>query len=94
MHAVVVGADKPGAIPDMLVNMGITIQKHISGRSAVHKTKLPALPAGTELLILFTDFLGHNVMCHFRELARLEKWIAKKPLSETAAAFARPSQSA
>jgi len=73
VHAVVVGADKLGAIPDMLANMGITIQKNITGRFAVHQRKLPALPAGTELLILFTDFLGHNVMRHFRELARLEK---------------------
>gem|GEM_PF-6518546 len=24
-------------------------------------------------MILFPDFLGHNVMRHFRELARLEK---------------------
>ena len=72
MHAVVVGADKLGAIPDMLANMGITIQKHISGRFAVHQRMLPALPAGTELLILFTDFLGHNLMRHFRDLARAQ----------------------
>ena len=31
-----------------------------------------ALPKGTQLLILFTDFLGHNVMRTFRQAAQEE----------------------
>lgn len=70
MNAVLVGADRLGNIPSTLAGMGITIAKHISGRQAGHQRRLPSLPQGTQLLILFTDFLGHNVMRHFRDLAR------------------------
>jgi hypothetical protein len=70
MNAVLVGADRLGNIPDTLAGMGITVAQHISGRQAGHQRRLPGLPKGTQLLILFTDFLGHNVMRHFRELAR------------------------
>ncbi|MBX9810234.1 MAG: DUF2325 domain-containing protein, partial [Burkholderiales bacterium] len=70
MNAVLVGADRLGNIPDTLAGMGIMITHHISGRQAGHQRRLPNLPKGTQLLILFTDFLGHNVMRHFRDLAR------------------------
>lgn len=70
MNAVVVGADRLGNIPETLSAMGISIAHHISGRHAAHQRKLPGLPRGTQLLILLTDFLGHNVMRHFRDLAR------------------------
>jgi hypothetical protein len=70
MNAVVVGADRLGNIPEALASMGIQIAHHISGRHASHQRKLPGLPRGTQLLILLTDFLGHNTMRHFREVAR------------------------
>lgn len=66
MDAVVVGADRLGNIPDQLREMGIRIAKHISGRASAHQRTLPALPRGTQLLILFTDFLNHNAMRSFR----------------------------
>ncbi|GAB2942286.1 DUF2325 domain-containing protein [Aquaspirillum soli] len=69
MNAMLVGADTLGNIPNVLQSFGITVQKHISGRNSAHQRKVDRLPAGTDLLILFTDFLGHNVMKHFRELA-------------------------
>ena len=69
MNATLVGADTLGNIPDVLQHFDITIHRHINGRNSAHQRKLQQLPAGTELLILFTDFLGHNVMRHFRELA-------------------------
>lgn len=69
MNAMLVGADTLGNIPAELDRYGITIQRHLSGRNSSHQRKLDRLPAGTELLILFTDFLGHNVMRHFRALA-------------------------
>lgn len=72
MNAVLVGADRLGNIPDTLASMGITVAQHISGRQAGHQRRPPGLPRGTQLLILFTDFLGHNVMRHFRELARCQ----------------------
>lgn len=73
MNAMLVGADTLGNIPVVLDQFGITIKRHVSGRHSAHQRKPERLPAGTELLILFTDFLGHNVMRHFRALAAEEK---------------------
>src|SRR5690606_22091650 len=48
----------------------IAIRHHISGRDPSHQKKTLQLPSGTELLILLTDFLGHNVMKTFRAAAQ------------------------
>ena len=72
MNAMLVGADTLGNIPGVLDNFGISINKHLSGRNSSHQRKVDRLPAGTDLLILFTDFLGHNVMKHFRQLANAD----------------------
>jgi hypothetical protein len=72
LNAVVVGADRLGNIPETLAAMGVHMAHHISGRHTAHQRKLPGLPRGTQLLILLTDFLGHNAMRHFRELARAQ----------------------
>ncbi|ETD73035.1 hypothetical protein V757_00545 [Pelistega indica] len=69
MNAVVVGADRLGNLPDVLKEHNIKINKHISGRDPSHQKKNLALPSGTEILILLTDFLGHNVMKSFRAAA-------------------------
>jgi hypothetical protein len=70
MSAVVVGADRLGNIPDLLRNHNIAITHHISGRDPSHQKKNLQLPSGTELVILLTDFLGHNVMKTFRNAAQ------------------------
>jgi hypothetical protein len=70
MDAVLVGADRLGNIPDVLAEFGLKIGHHITGREPKHQRSAPRLPGGTELVILFTDFLGHNVMKAFREAAR------------------------
>lgn len=69
MNALVVGADRLGNIPDMLGTLGIRIARHITGRSCAHQRTLPALPGNVQLIILFTDFLGHNVMRSYRSQA-------------------------
>lgn len=69
MNAMLVGADSLGNIPMLLDDYGIIVYRHLSGRNSSHQRKIDRLPAGIELLILFTDFLGHNVMRHFRSLA-------------------------
>jgi hypothetical protein len=69
VSAVVVGADRLGNIPDLLKGHNIAIRRHISGRDPSHQKKTLQLPSGTELLILLTDFLGHNVMKTFRAAA-------------------------
>ena len=70
VSAVVVGADRLGNIPDLLKGHNIAIRHHISGRDPSHQKKTLQLPSGTELLILLTDFLGHNVMKTFRTAAQ------------------------
>lgn len=70
VSALIVGADRLGNIPDLLRDHNIAIRHHISGRDPAHQKKAPALPSGTDLVILLTDFLGHNVMKTFRAAAQ------------------------
>lgn len=70
VSAVVVGADRLGNIPELLRGHNIAISHHISGRDPAHQKKTLQLPSGTDLLILLTDFLGHNVMKTFRAAAQ------------------------
>lgn len=69
-NAVVVGADRLGNIPHLLSEHNIRITHHVSGRDASHQRRTMQLPTGTELVILMTDFLGHNVMKAFRQAAQ------------------------
>ncbi len=69
MNALVVGADRLGNIPETLLGFGIHVAHHVSGRNASHQRKFTGLPSNTDLVILFTDFLGHNVMKSFRDAA-------------------------
>lgn len=70
MKALLVGADRLGNIPRVLIEYGISVARHVSGREPAAQRAERELPAGTELLILFTDFLGHNVMRGYRDAAR------------------------
>ncbi|PRY97537.1 hypothetical protein BCM14_1997 [Jezberella montanilacus] len=70
LRAVVVGADRLGNIPELLRGHNIHITHHISGRDPSHQKKTLQLPSGTGLVILLTDFLGHNVMKTFRQAAQ------------------------
>jgi hypothetical protein len=69
VSAVVVGADRLGNIPNLLKGHNIFITHHISGRDPSHQKRTLQLPSGTQLVILLTDFLGHNVMKTFRHAA-------------------------
>jgi len=68
-NAVIVGADRLGNIPHLLSEHNIRITHHVSGRDASHQRRTMQLPTGTEMVILLTDFLGHNVMKAFRQAA-------------------------
>lgn len=70
ISAVIVGADRLGNIPELLKVHNIKIKHHISGRDPAHQKRTLQLPAGTDVLILLTDFLGHNVMKTFRAAAQ------------------------
>jgi hypothetical protein len=69
MRATVVGGDRLGNIPQLLEARGILVTQHVSGRGA-NDQRRTTLPRGTQLLILFTDFLNHNAMRAFREAAQ------------------------
>ena len=69
MKAMVVGADRLGNIPAALEAKGINIMWHVSGRAAAEQRRPSSLPTGTQLVILFTDFLGHNAMRGMRRAA-------------------------
>ena len=69
MNAMLVGADRLGNIPAVLDEFGIRIAAHVTGRESAHQRRAADLPVGVELVILFTDFLGHNVMTRFRQAA-------------------------
>ena len=70
ISAVIVGADRLGNIPNLLREHNIAITHHISGRDPSHQKKTLQLPTGTQMVILLTDFLGHNVMKTFRNAAQ------------------------
>ena len=69
MQATVVGGDRLGNIPQLLEARGIRVLRHVSGRGASDQRRT-ALPRGTDLLILFTDFLNDNAMRAFRAAAQ------------------------
>ncbi|KIA80244.1 MULTISPECIES: DUF2325 domain-containing protein [Chromobacterium] len=68
MEALLVGADSLGNIPEVLRSYDIRIARHICGRNVAHQRRAP-LPGRPDLLILLTDFLGHNVMRNYRDSA-------------------------
>ena len=72
MNALLVGADRLGNIPIVLDRFGISVSRHVNGRDSSHQRRNAPLPSGVEIVILFTDFLGHNVMQRFREMANRE----------------------
>jgi hypothetical protein len=69
MKATLVGGDRLGNIPQLLEERGIRVLLHVSGRDASAQRRT-ALPRGTDLVILFTDFLNHNAMRAFRSAAQ------------------------
>ncbi|WP_308417869.1 DUF2325 domain-containing protein [Jeongeupia sp. USM3] len=71
LQAYIVGADSLGNIPDVLAGYGIRIGHHITGRNPSHQRR-PSGIKGMDIVILFTDFLGHNVMRNFRSAAQAE----------------------
>lgn len=72
VNCIVVGADRLGNIPEVLERLGIRIVHHVSGRVSAHQRRITRLPSNAQLLILFTDFLNHNVMRNYRAQAQAQ----------------------
>ena len=62
---VVVGGDKFEAINCNLCDKGFCIIKHINGRKKTHQ--LEEIPKSTDLILVFTDFVNHNLCYHIKK---------------------------
>ena len=60
MTALVIGGDRLGKIPSVLEEYGISSHVHWSGRKK--KMRKFKIPKDTDVVILFYDFLEHNMM--------------------------------
>ncbi len=67
---IIIGADRLGNIESLLKERGFSDLKHITGRHPKAQKNIPVSTSGAQLMILFTDFVGHNVMRNFRKQAR------------------------
>ncbi|EDN69496.1 conserved hypothetical protein [Beggiatoa sp. PS] len=67
---IIVGADRLGNIENLLKERGFSKLKHISGRYPKAQKCQPVSTTNAKLMVLFTDFVGHNVMRNFRQQAR------------------------
>jgi hypothetical protein len=67
---IIIGADRLGNIESLLKERGFSDFKHITGRHPKAQKNNPISTSGAQLMILFTDFVGHNVMRNFRKQAR------------------------
>jgi hypothetical protein len=95
IQALIVGADTLGNIPNVLEEFGIKIKRHISGRLPAHQKHTQTLPTGVNVLILLTDFLGHNVMKGFRaqaEKAGIPVLACRRSVSDLRACLTRNYQ--
>jgi len=65
-----IGADRLGNISDVLHQRGFSEQVHVKGRKPNAQRGWDTSRGDIRLVVLFTDFLGHNVMQRFRRLAK------------------------
>jgi hypothetical protein len=66
----VVGADRLGNIEQVLKERGLSDFRHITGRQPKTQNGSAVNKLNPSAIILFTDFVGHNVMSNFRKLAK------------------------
>jgi len=67
---ILVGADRLGNIEDVLKERGYDDYLHIAGRKPSTQRKAAGAVAHARLMVLFTDFVGHNVARNFKQLAK------------------------
>jgi hypothetical protein len=67
---IIVGADRLGNIEDVLQQRGYSELMHVRGRNPKAQSRWEGGLERAQLMVLFTDFLGHNVMRKFRRLAK------------------------
>ncbi|SDY35098.1 DUF2325 domain-containing protein [Tindallia californiensis] len=68
MKALLVGADRLGSIPNALQSFGIEEYVHWTGRKKGMRKM--DIPEQTDLVIIFTDFIEHNMTQLVKEKAK------------------------
>ena len=66
MFILIVGADHLGNITK---NLGCHSLTHIKGRKNINSRNLK-IPERTDLVVVMTDYVGHNIACYIREMAK------------------------
>lgn len=66
----VVGGDRLGTITDLLHGEGFRDIHHVTGRKS-SQTKLK-IPADTKMIVVFTDFVNHNLSVHIKHQAKVK----------------------
>lgn len=69
MSILVVGADHLGDIANNLKTMGCSSLTHLRGRKNMQKRNLK-IPEGTDLVLVMTDYVDHNIAHSIRERAK------------------------
>ena len=67
---ILVGADRLGNIEQLLKDRGYNESLHIAGRNPSAQRKVVGALNKAQLMVLFTDFIGHNVARNFKQLAK------------------------
>lgn len=71
MSIFVVGADHLGEIEANLKNLGCRSLTHLKGRKNIHRRNLN-IPEGTDLVLVLTDFVDHNIARSIKDSAKLK----------------------
>ncbi|MCL6634353.1 MAG: DUF2325 domain-containing protein [Peptococcaceae bacterium] len=71
MSVLVVGADHLGDIAVNLKSMGFNSLVHLKGRKNMHRRNLQ-IPRGTDLVLVMTDYVDHNIARSIRDIARCQ----------------------
>ncbi|MCX7924012.1 MAG: DUF2325 domain-containing protein [Clostridia bacterium] len=69
MTVLIVGADRLGSISDRLIRDGVNEIIHWKGRCSSCEKKC-AIPKNVEKIIVFCDFINHNLMGHIKKQAK------------------------
>ncbi|CAK0750294.1 hypothetical protein CCP3SC5AM1_160003 [Gammaproteobacteria bacterium] len=67
---ILVGADRLGNIEQLLKDRGYNDAMHIAGRNPGAQRKMAGALGKARLMVLFTDFIGHNVARNFKQMAK------------------------
>jgi len=67
---ILVGADRLGNIEQLLKDRGYSNSLHIAGRNPGAQRKVVGAMSKAQLMVLFTDFIGHNIARNFKQMAK------------------------